>query len=85
MRLNSYLFLCVITKLYILSIRQEIETEYEALYQCLCSQYSSAYLMGSDYFVGDNLYDWWVNTEKNKKSIVKWFYIKDILDNFKTI
>ena len=68
------------------SITTDIQVHYESIYQCLCANYSEAYLKGSDFYVGDCLYDWWVQIEtekeKKKEKNMKWVYIKNILDDF---
>lgn len=59
---------------------------YEPIYQCLCSQYSEAYLKGSSFYVGNSLKEWWVNLSnsvvENRIKFKKYEYIKDILDNW---
>jgi hypothetical protein len=59
---------------------------YEPIYQCLCSNYSEAYLKSSNWYVGDSLHDWWVKIEPDVKSYKKKYkklnYIKEILNIF---
>lgn len=61
---------------------------YEPIYQCLCSQYSVAYLKGSEFYVGSKLHRWWNKLEptskKFRQKMIKWHKIKEILDNFMT-
>lgn len=67
------------------SIHQEL-SNYEALYQCLCCNYSDAYLKGSKWYVGDRLTDWFYDIESTfvdfRKKFEKYGYIKEILDTF---
>lgn len=67
-------------------IREQVIEEitiYESLYHLLCSNYSPAYLKGSDWYVGENLKDWWLKVEGSvkeyKKKYNKYLYIKEIL------
>jgi len=63
-----------------------IECYYESIYYCLCANFSLAYLSGSEYYVGESLYDWWIKVEANSKDYSikykKLEYIISILDDF---
>ena len=48
---------------------------YEILYQGLCSQYSDAYLKGSDWYVGDSLKEWWYIKANKAMDLNKLMYI----------
>lgn len=64
-------------------IQEDITEKYESVYQCLCSNYSLAYLSGSSFYVGDVLEDWWVKeTTDCQEKLFKWVSIKETLDEF---
>lgn len=67
-------------------IREQVIEEitlYESLYHLLCSNYSPAYLKGSNWYVGESLSEWWLKVEGSmkeyKKKYKKYLYIKEIL------
>lgn len=65
---------------------------YEPIYQCLCSDFSVAYLKGSSFYVGDSLRKWYNenilneiflnNNNKLNSNLKKLYYIIDILDEW---
>lgn len=58
-------------------------TLFESFYHCLSSNFSEAYLQGSDWYVGPSLRDWWLKVEgctlNYEKKFDKFQYIKEIL------
>lgn len=53
---------------------------YETLYHGLCSQYSEAYLQGSDWYVGESLKHWWFYQASKVMDLDKLLYIYNILE-----
>jgi len=73
-----------------ISLPQEIDL-YEDLYQCLCSNFSLAYLKGSSFYIGDTLKKWYYkniiqmkysNEEEYEYNLLKYEYLKIILDDW---
>lgn len=52
---------------------------YEPLYQGLCASYSTAYLQGSNFYVGNSLKTWIFSLNFNRD---KYIYIKGILNEW---